>query len=71
MVLKRKQASGCQNKKNKKKKKNRWASTKSLADFFDKFLVRNQPIVEIAANEDDATVDNGMNEGNGNDDGCC
>ncbi|XP_026398695.1 zinc finger MYM-type protein 1-like [Papaver somniferum] len=62
MPLKRKQSSGYQNRKNQKK---RLASTKSPADSFDKFLIRNQPIVGNATNEDDATADKGMNEGNG------
>ncbi|XP_026437853.1 N66 matrix protein-like [Papaver somniferum] len=62
MPLKRKQSSGCQNRKNQKK---RLASTKSLAGYFDKFLIRNQPIVGNATNEDDATDDKGMNENDG------
>ncbi|XP_026400027.1 N66 matrix protein-like [Papaver somniferum] len=32
------------------------------------FFIRNQQIVENAAHENDATTDNGMNEGNENDD---
>ncbi|XP_026459845.1 zinc finger MYM-type protein 5-like [Papaver somniferum] len=64
MPLTRKQSSGCQNRKNQKK---RLASTKYLAGSFDKFLIRNQPIVGNATNEDDATADKGMNEGNEND----
>ncbi|XP_026455621.1 zinc finger MYM-type protein 1-like isoform X2 [Papaver somniferum] len=64
MVLKRKQSSGCQNR---KKKKKRLKSTKSLVGSFDKFLIRNQPAIENKGDEDNATDDNGKNEGNGDD----
>ncbi|XP_026458768.1 zinc finger MYM-type protein 1-like [Papaver somniferum] len=64
MVLKRKQSSGCQNR---KKKKKRLESTKSLVGSFDKFLIRNQPAIENKSDEDNATDDNGKNEGNGDD----
>ncbi|XP_026437843.1 putative uncharacterized protein DDB_G0286901 [Papaver somniferum] len=64
MVLKRKQSSGCQNR---KKKKKRLESTKSLVVSFDKFLIRNQPAIENKGDEDNATDDNGKNEGNGDD----
>ncbi|XP_026411676.1 zinc finger MYM-type protein 1-like isoform X1 [Papaver somniferum] len=66
MVLKRKQSSGCQNRKKKKKKK-RLEYTKSLVGSFDKFLIRNQPAIENKGDEDNATDDNGKNEGNGDD----
>ncbi|XP_026378744.1 uncharacterized protein LOC113273201 [Papaver somniferum] len=64
MVLKRKQSSGCQNR---KKKKKRLESTKSPVGSFDKFLIRNQPAIENKGDEDNATDDNGKNEGNGDD----
>ncbi|XP_026438769.1 zinc finger MYM-type protein 1-like isoform X2 [Papaver somniferum] len=64
MVLKRKQSSGCQNR---KKKKKRLESTKSLVGSFDKFLIRNQPAIENKGDEDNATDDNGKKEGNGDD----